>query len=107
MEAWTQIASGRPYAPGPATAYTDARQSKSVADILAPYVKDDNGNDPLAGSVAYPAGDLADRLKSLAGLLSLPLGIRAAPVESEGDFDTHDNQPPHPRGGLSRLSGAP
>jgi uncharacterized protein (DUF1501 family) len=106
MEAWTQIASARPYAPGPAAAYAGARQSKNVADILAPYVKDDKGNDPLAGSVQYPEGDLADRLKSLAGLLSLPLGIRAVTVESEGDFDTHDNQAGDLGDGLSNLSAA-
>src|SRR4051794_1240239 len=106
MEAWTQIASGRPYAPGPAAAYAGARQSKSVADILAPYVKNDQGVDPLAGAVAYPEGDLADRLKSLAGLLSLPLGIRAVTVESDGDFDTHDNQAGDLGDGLSKLSGA-
>jgi uncharacterized protein (DUF1501 family) len=106
MEAWTQIASTRPYAPGPAAAYAGARQAKSVADILAPYVKDDKGNDPLAGSVAYPEGDLAERLKSLAGLLSLPLGIRAVSVDSDGDFDTHDNQAGDLGDGLSKISGA-
>jgi uncharacterized protein (DUF1501 family) len=106
MEAWTQIASARPYAPGPAAAYAGARQAKSVADILTPYVKDDSGNDPLAGSVQYPEGDLADRLKSLAGLLSLPLGIRAVTVDSEGDFDTHDNQAGDLGDSLSNLSQA-
>ena len=106
MEAWTQIASARPYAPGPAAAYAGARQSKNVADILAPYVKDSGGNDPLAGSVQYPEGDFATRLKSLAGLLSLPLGIRAATVESDGDFDTHDNQAGDLGNGLASLSGA-
>jgi uncharacterized protein (DUF1501 family) len=106
MEAWTQIASARPDAPGPAAVYAGARQSKSVADILAPYVKDDQGNDPLAGSVAYPEGDLADRLKSLAGLLSLPLGIRAVSVDSDGDFDTHDNQAGDLGDGLSKVSAA-
>jgi uncharacterized protein (DUF1501 family) len=106
MEAWTQIAAARPYAPGPAAAYAGARQSKSVADILVPYVNDDKGNDPLAGSITYPEGDLADRLKSLAGLLSLPLGIRAVTVESDGDFDTHDNQAGDLGDGLSKISGA-
>ena len=106
MEAWAQIASARPYAPGPAAAYASARQSKQVADILAPYQTGDNGADPLAGSVAYPEGDLADRLKHLAGLLSLPLGIRAATVESDGDFDTHDNQAGDLGDGLSKLSAA-
>jgi uncharacterized protein (DUF1501 family) len=106
METWAQISSARPFAPGAAAAYASARQSKQVADILAPYKTDDNGNDPLAGGVAYPAGDLADRLKHLAGLLSLPLGIRAATVESNGDFDTHDNQAGDLGDGLAELSGA-
>jgi uncharacterized protein (DUF1501 family) len=106
MEAWTQIASARPFSPGAAAAYAGARQAKQVADILAPYKTDDNGNNPLAGAVAYPEGDLADRLKSLAGLLSLPLGIRAATVEADGDFDTHDNQAGDLGEGLSKASGA-
>jgi uncharacterized protein (DUF1501 family) len=106
MEAWTRIAAARPHSPGPAAAYAGARQSKSVADILKPYVKDDNGNDPLAGSIAYPEGDLGERLRSLAGLLSLPLGIRAVTVESDGDFDTHDNQATDLGDGLSEVSAA-
>jgi uncharacterized protein (DUF1501 family) len=78
-----------------------------VADILAPYQKDDKtGADPLAGSVTYPEGDLGDRLKVLAGLLSLPLGIRAVTVEADGDFDTHDNQAGDLGDGLSKLSQA-
>ena len=77
-----------------------------MADILAPYKKDDNGNDPLAGAVAYPEGDLGDRLKVLAGLLSLPLGIRAVTVEADGDFDTHDNQAEDLGKGLAEAGGA-
>ena len=107
METWAQIASARPYAPGPAAAYAGARQAKSVADILAPYVKDDKtGTDPLAGSITYPEGDLADKLKALAGLLSLPLGTRAVTVDADGDFDTHDNQAGDLGDGLSKVSGA-
>ncbi|HEY2602695.1 MAG TPA: DUF1501 domain-containing protein [Thermoleophilaceae bacterium] len=106
MEAWTKIAASRPHPPGPAAAYAGARQSKSVADILKPFVKDDDGNDPLAGPIAYPEGDLADRLKSLAGLLSLPLGIRAVTVDSDGDFDTHDNQALDLGDGLTKVSGS-
>jgi len=106
MGAWAQIASARPYAPGPAAAYGGARSAKQVADMLAPYKKDDQGNDPLAGSIAYPDGDLGDRLKALAGLLTLPLGIRVAAVESDGDFDTHDNQSGDLGEGLSKVSSA-
>ena len=65
-EAWTQIASARPYQPGAAAAYASARQAKSVADILAPYQKNsDTGVDPLAGSVTYPEGDLGDHVLTL------------------------------------------
>ena len=106
MEAWAQISAARPYSPGAAAAYAGARQAKQVADILAPYRTDDAGNNPLAGSVAYPEGDFADRLKSLAGLLSLPLGIRAVTVEADGDFDTHDNQAGDLGEGLSKVSAA-
>lgn len=106
MEAWAQIASARPRPAGPAATYAGARQAKQVADMLAPYQTGTGGKDPLAGSVAYPQGDLGDRLRSLAGLLSLPLGIRAATVESEGDFDTHDNQAGDLGDGLSKVSGA-
>jgi uncharacterized protein (DUF1501 family) len=106
METWAQIASSRPFSPGAAAAYAGARQAKQVADILAPYKTDSDGNNPLAGSVTYPEGDLGDRLKSLAGLLSLPLGIRAATVEADGDFDTHDNQAGDLGDGLSKVSGA-
>ena len=106
METWTSISSKRPTAPGPAAAHAASRQAKSVADILAPYKKDDNGNDPLAGAVAYPEGDLGDRLKVLAGLLSLPLGIRAVTVEADGDFDTHDNQAEDLGKGLAEAGGA-
>jgi hypothetical protein len=106
METWSAISSPRPTAPGPAAAHSAARQAKNVADILAPYKKNDNGVDPLAGQVAYPEGDLGDRLKVLAGLLSLPLGIRAVTVEADGDFDTHDNQADDLGKGLAEAGGA-
>jgi uncharacterized protein (DUF1501 family) len=65
-----------------------------VADVLAPYRKDEeSGVDPLAAPVEYPKNnDLADRLRNLAGLLAQPLGIRVAAVEADGNFDTHDKQ---------------
>jgi uncharacterized protein (DUF1501 family) len=56
--------------------------------------------------VTYPEGDLGDRLKVLAGLLSLPLGIRAVTVDADGDFDTHDNQADDLGKGLTQVSGA-
>jgi uncharacterized protein (DUF1501 family) len=106
METWTQISSARPAAPGPAAAPAAARQAKAVADILAPYQKDDKGNDPLKGTITYPDGDLSERLQVLAGLLSLPLGIRVATVDANGDFDTHDNQAKELSDGLAEVSGA-
>ncbi|MEA2427725.1 MAG: hypothetical protein QOF37_1353 [Thermoleophilaceae bacterium] len=92
MGAWEEISSRAAATPGAAAATQTSRQAKQVADTLAPYKSTKNG-DPLAGSVQYPAdSDFADRLKSLAGLLAQPLGIRVAAVEAEGDFDTHDRQ---------------
>ena len=106
MDTWTQISSGKPSAPGPAAAHAASRQAKAVADILAPYQKDDKGNDPLKGSVTYPDGDLGERLQVLAGMLSLPLGIRVATVDANGDFDTHDNQAEELGKGLADVGGA-
>jgi uncharacterized protein (DUF1501 family) len=79
-----------------------------VATRLKPYVKSgDDGPDPLAGSVAYPDGNqLAGRLKTLAGLLAQPLGVRIAVVEGDGAFDTHDNQREELDGGLAKVSAA-
>ncbi|MBN1529767.1 MAG: DUF1501 domain-containing protein [Thermoleophilaceae bacterium] len=68
------------------------RLAKGVADRLAPYAEED-GRDPLASSVPYPAeSDFGTRLRYLAALISKPLGIRVAHVDADGDFDTHDNQ---------------
>ena len=76
-----------------ASAGTSARLMHDVADRLRPFKHDDDKPDPLAGSVAYPKDSkFADRLRSLAGLLSAPLGVRVAAVEAEGQFDTHDDQ---------------
>jgi uncharacterized protein (DUF1501 family) len=98
MEHYSAIAARRPSAPGPASVYAAARQSQFVARTLRPYVKDDD-KDPLAPPVAYPGGEdgqgtngFAENLRYLAAMLTLPLGIRVATVESGGDFDTHDGQ---------------
>ena len=37
-------------------------------------------------------------------MISLPLGIRVATVEADGDFDTHDNQPEDLGKGLAEVS---
>jgi len=100
MEHYGAIAARRPGAPGPAAVFGAARQSRQVATTLRPYVKDDDtGVDPLAAPVPYP-GDtegegqngFAENLRYLAAMLNLPLGIRVAAVQAEGDFDTHDDQ---------------
>jgi uncharacterized protein (DUF1501 family) len=94
MTAWEEMAARPPSGPGAAAATTGARRAKQVADILAPYRKDDKtGTNPLAGPITYPKNNkLGERLQSLAGLMAQPLGIRVAAVEAEGDFDTHDRQ---------------
>jgi uncharacterized protein (DUF1501 family) len=104
MDTWGRIASARPGAPGPSAAYEGARLAKEVGDRLAPYRGDEN-NDPLAPAVAYPKdNDFAQRLSRLAALVAQPLGIRVATVESDGDFDTHDNQPDDLAKGLREVS---
>ncbi len=108
MSAWEQMATRPALRPGAAAATSATAQAKRVADLLAPYTKDDDkGIDPLKGSVAYPENnDLADRLRDLAGLLAQPLGIRVAAVEAEGDFDTHDRQQDDLKKGLTLVSEA-
>jgi uncharacterized protein (DUF1501 family) len=48
--------------------------------------------------------DFAERLSRLAAMISLPLGIRVATIEADGDFDTHDNQPEDLGKGLAEVS---
>jgi uncharacterized protein (DUF1501 family) len=108
MAAWTQIAQRGAGSPGEQAAVTSARLTKEVADRLAPYQSDDDkGIDPLRGTVEYPAdNELGDKLKNLAGLLSQPLGIRVATVQTDSDFDTHDRQKDEHAAGLTEVSGA-
>ncbi|MDX6672224.1 MAG: hypothetical protein QOI91_2587 [Solirubrobacteraceae bacterium] len=106
MDTWGRIASTRPGAAGPSSAYEAARLAKEVGDRLAPYRRQ-NGTDPLAPAVAYPAdNDFADRLSVLGALIAQPLGIRVATVEAGGDFDTHDNQPAELESKLGEVSQA-
>jgi uncharacterized protein (DUF1501 family) len=96
LAAWDRISAPRPRAPGPAATYGAARLAKQVGDRLAPYAKreDHDGPDPLAPPVPYPAeNELGQRLSRLAALISLPLGVRVATVDANGDFDTHAKQP--------------
>jgi len=107
METYGELASRRPTPPGPAAAASAARMARTVADRLMPYRSDDNGVDPLAPPVVYPQdNELGKRLSHLAGMLSLPLGIRVASVEAAGDFDTHDNQPQDLERNLTDVSEA-
>ncbi len=92
MAAYTAIAKSKGGGPGLRAAKRNARLAKLVGDTLAPYGEKD-GVDPLASSIPYPAdSNFADRLRSLAGLIAAPLGIRMATVDAPGDFDTHSNQ---------------
>lgn len=108
MIAWERISSRPTSGPGAAAATASAANAKKVADLLAPYRKDDEkGIDPLAGPVPYPDdNDLAAKLRDLAGLLAQPLGIRVAAVDAEGDFDTHDKQDEDLAKGLTGVSEA-
>jgi uncharacterized protein (DUF1501 family) len=102
---WAQLAALPRTGLGPSATVRVAAQTQGVARMLAPYARDDKaGTDPLAGPIAYPAGDFADRLKSLAGLIAQPLGIRMATVSAHGDYDTHDNQPAELQDALGELS---
>ena len=104
MAAWADVASARPAAAGPSAAFAAARMAKDVADRLKPYATEDDV-DPLAGTVVYPEdSQFAERLKHLAGLLDLPLGIRTATIQADGDFDTHDNQKTELAASLKEVS---
>jgi uncharacterized protein (DUF1501 family) len=106
MDAWGQMASRSGTSAGESAALGAARMAKDVADRLEPYRPED-GRDPLAGPIQYPRNNrFADRLKTLAGLLSVPLGIRVVTVDATGDFDTHDNQKTELETGLARVSEA-
>ena len=109
MAAWSAMAERRPTAAGPASVHGATRLARDVGKRLEPYTTSDGKADPLAPSVPYPSKDdnpLAQRLSRLAGLLSLPLGIRVASVDTDLDFDTHDNQPKELEAGLTQCSEA-
>lgn len=105
--AWSRLAAEAPGGrPGPDAAKRAATLVRTVSDELAPYTQKDDGPDPLAPPVAYPKGDLGDRLSRLAALIALPLGVRVATVETDSQFDTHNNQPKELADGLSEVSQA-
>ena len=92
MKTWEALAQTRGGGPGLKAAKHAAFLAKQVGDLLAPYAKTKEA-DPLASSVAYPANStFGNRLRTLAGLISKPLGIRVATVDAPNDFDTHSNQ---------------
>jgi uncharacterized protein (DUF1501 family) len=92
MAAYGRLGSTRGGGRSLQAARTTARLAKDVADRLRPYAEQD-GVDPLASSVAYPAqSEFGTRLRYLAAMIEKPLGIRVAHVEADGDFDTHDTQ---------------
>lgn len=92
MATWTALAKTRGGGAGLKAAKRAALLAKQAGDLLEPYARTKDG-DPLASTVAYPAkSGFGDRLRTLAGLISKPLGIRVATVNAPGDFDTHDDQ---------------
>lgn len=92
--------------PGPRAATEAVRLTAKVASQLAPYQDRDNKpSAALVPRVEYPKGnDFGTALQRLAGMLSLPLGIRIATVDAPGDFDTHDNQPEELEKALAAVS---
>jgi uncharacterized protein (DUF1501 family) len=91
--AWKRASAGGARNEALAAARTAGRLAQAVAVRLRPYQETAKGG-PLAPKVAYPSeSDFGDRLRHLAAMIDLPLGVRVATVEAPGDFDTHDNQP--------------
>jgi uncharacterized protein (DUF1501 family) len=93
--------------PGPLAAAHAVRLTTLVADRLAPYQdKDGKPNPALVPSVTYPdKSDFGASLRSLAGMLALPLGVRVATIDAPGDYDTHDNQEAELGDALAEVSG--
>ena len=104
---WANLG-GKPVSarPGPRAATEAVRLTAKVASRLAPYQDRNNKPSPaLVPPVDYPKGnDFGTALQRLAGMLSLPLGIRIASVAAPGDFDTHDNQPKELEEALAAVS---
>jgi uncharacterized protein (DUF1501 family) len=93
LAAWDRMAAGEGRGDGPQAVHDAARLAKSVGDRLAPFAEHDDV-DPLAPGVPYPEDDdLGKRLSRIAALVAQPLGVRLAAVDSNGQFDTHDDQP--------------
>jgi uncharacterized protein (DUF1501 family) len=97
--AWTKISSLSRATPAAQTAMDVARATQAVGRLLAPV-----GDAALAAPVAYPDGEFAQRLRTLAALVSEPLGVRVATVTAPGEYDTHDNQARDLSDALGELS---
>ena len=97
--AWTRMSSLRRAAPSAQAAMDVARATQAVGRLLAPV-----GDAALAAPVPYPEGEFAGRLRTLAALISQPLGIRVASVDAPGEYDTHDNQAADLSDALGELS---
>ncbi|MDX6554805.1 MAG: hypothetical protein QOD86_1000 [Miltoncostaeaceae bacterium] len=65
-----------------------ARTAKLVED-LAPL---QGAQQPYQTAVAYPDNGFAERLASLAEMLSRGMPVRVAALTANGGYDTHDNQ---------------
>jgi hypothetical protein len=116
-ESYARLGAAGSRRPGRDAVNRAVRLTKRVADDLAAYEttapqpSQQAGADPLAGLLpspppddrapAYPQSRIGDRLRTLAFLLSQPLGIRLAALDAEGLFDTHHGQGPT----LDRLLG--
>ena len=91
MKTWSALARARGGGPGMKAARHAAQLAKQVGDLLAPYAKTKPGTRwPRRSPIRTRR--FGARLRTLAGLISKPLGIRVATVDAPGDFDTHDDQ---------------
>jgi uncharacterized protein (DUF1501 family) len=92
MKTWSALSRAGGGGPGLKAAKRSAFLAKQVGDLLEPYATTPSG-DPLASTITYPENSgFGDHLRTLAGLISKPLGVRVATVDARGDFDTHANQ---------------
>jgi uncharacterized protein (DUF1501 family) len=80
-----------------------ARQAQANAGILRQQLASLPADD---GTVTYPANGVANRLKSLARMLSAGLPIRCATMDATGGYDTHSGQANPFTSGLRATSDA-
>ncbi|HEX2085726.1 MAG TPA: DUF1501 domain-containing protein [Solirubrobacteraceae bacterium] len=80
-----------------------ARQAQANAAILRQQLAALPAD---SGTVAYPASGVANRLRSLARMLSAGLPIRCATMDAAGGYDTHSGQASPFASGLQATSDA-